>query len=324
MSMSAFFVYAAERSLRQMQAFVPQTLLTLWISLMMTYLLVSKGLLKYLALWSKSLTARVGLPDSVIAASLIAFGSVLGANAMLSQLYHENKITERDAYLGAILNGTSLNVRQIFTYQLPVIIPLLGWKAGSIYLLCFIVTALIRYCYVLFCARSCDLHREISFPVPVKVDSLFSWKKQLYLFAKIACTYLLITFAVIFLFNTGLGEALERMVAPISQILQLPLVLIAPIVIFIFNPIAGSSAVGTLQSHGTVSDLDAILAIIVGSLLLLPFYGFRSGTIARTTSLFGTRLGMKISMTSTLLAVISRLIFLISIMGYKIIASQSY
>ena len=66
------------------------------------------------------------------------------------------------------------------------------------------------------------------------------------------------------------------MVAPISQILQLPLVLIAPIVIFIFNPIAGSSAVGTLQSHGTVSDLDAILAIIVGSLLLLPFYGFRS------------------------------------------------
>ena len=75
-----------------------------------------------------------------------------------------------------------------------------------------------------------------------------------------------------------------------------------------------------MRNSGTVNDIDAVLAVIMGSLLLLPLYGFRSGTIARTISFFGPQLGMKVSATSTTLAIISRLFFLILVMGYKLVS----
>ena len=154
---------AALLTLQQMSGFVHETLLTTFVSLMITYLLVAKGFLKHLADFSKPFTARIGLPDTVIAASLVALGSVLSANAMLSELYRQRQITEKDTYLGAILNGTSLNVKQIFTYQLPIMVPLLGWKAGGIYLLCFVSAAVIRYCYVLFHVRQNSQVRNVDF-----------------------------------------------------------------------------------------------------------------------------------------------------------------
>ena len=315
-------IEAALLTLQQMQEFVPATLLTMFVSLMITYLLMAKGYLKYLAIFSRPFTARLGLPDTVIAASLVAFGSVLSANAMLSELYHKRQITEKDTYLGAILNGTSLNVKQIFTYQLPIMLPLLGWRAGSIYLMCFVSAAIIRYGYVLLHARRSHVARHLDVAQADSKSPQTTIKKQLILFAKIACTYLAITFCVVFLFNAGVGSLFEKMVAPISRALQLPVVLAVPIAVFIFNPIAGAAAVGTLRNNGVVTDVDAVLAVIMGSLLLLPLYGFRSGTIARTVSFFGPKLGMKVSATSTTLAIISRLIFLVLVMGYKAISSH--
>lgn len=311
---------AALLTLQQMSGFVPETLLTTFVSLMITYLLVAKGFLKHLAAFSKPFTARIGLPDTVIAASLVAFGSVLSANAMLSELYRQRQITEKDTYLGAILNRTSLNIKQIFTYQLPIMVPLLGWKAGGIYLLCFLSAAVIRYGYVLFHVRQSKQVRSVDFSQADSHAPRTTMKKQLQLFVKIAGTYLAITFCVVFLFNAGVGVMFEKMVAPISHALQLPVVLAVPIAVFIFNPIAGAAAVGTLRNSGTVNDIDAVLAVIMGSLLLLPLYGFRSGTIARTISFFGPQLGMKVSATSTTLAIISRLFFLILVMGYKLVS----
>jgi hypothetical protein len=197
---------------------------------------------------------------------------------------------------------------------------LLGWKAGGIYLLCFLSAAVIRYGYVLFHVRQSKQVRSVDFSQADSHAPRTTMKKQLQLFVKIAGTYLAITFCVVFLFNAGVGVMFEKMVAPISHALQLPVVLAVPIAVFIFNPIAGAAAVGTLRNSGTVNDIDAVLAVIMGSLLLLPLYGFRSGTIARTISFFGPQLGMKVSATSTTLAIISRLFFLILVMGYKLVS----
>ena len=284
---------------------------------------MDKGLLKALSTLSRPVTARLGLPDTVIAASIVAFGSVLSANAILAELYHKQQVSEKETYLGAILNGTSLNVRQIFTYQLPVMLPLLGWKAGGIYLLCFCSAAVIRYAYVFFYARrGRQFHKLESSTAAVThvPEEKSSIQKQTRLFLKIAITYLVITFCVMFVFNAGASVWFEQMVAPVNAVLQLPVELAVPMAIFIFNPVAGAAAVGSLRSSGSVTDIDAVLAVIVGSLLLLPIYGFRSGTIARTISFFGPKLGLRISTTSTVLALVSRLIFLVLLMLYKLTA----
>lgn len=314
---------------QQMVQFVPKTLLTMLLSMGITHVLIAKGFLRYLSRISQPLTARMGLPETVIAASVLAFGSSLSANAMLAELYRKQQLNEQEAFLGALLNGASINVKEIFTYQLPIMLPLLGWKAGSIYLACFSLAAVMRYAYVLVHARRAKRQRApeqaaasaASTASAVLVAPSSSIRKQLRQFLKIAATYVLITFGVLFVFHAGVGAWFEKMVAPISSVLQLPVAVAVPMAVFIFKPVAGASAISLLRNNGTITDIDAALTVVVGSLLLLPLYGFRSGSIARTVSFFGPRLGFRISATSTSLAIVSRLIFLVLLMGYKLAVS---
>lgn len=314
---------------RQMLQFAPQTLLIMLASMSLTHVLIAKGFLQRLSRISQPLTARMGLPDTVIAASVLAFGSALSANAMLGDLYHKQQINEQEAFLGALLNGASINVKEIFTYQLPIMLPLLGWKVGGIYLACFSLAAVMRYAYVLVHARRAKrqgLSEQGGAPAASTASAVLvapsnSIRRQLRQFLKIAVTYVLITFGVLFVFHAGVGAWFEKMVAPISSALQLPVAVAVPMAVFIFKPVAGASAISLLRNNGTITDIDAALAVIVGSLLLLPLYGFRSGSIARTVSFFGARLGFRISATSTSLAIVSRLIFLVLLMGYKLAAS---
>jgi hypothetical protein len=108
----------------------------------------------------------------------------------------------------------------------------------------------------------------------------------------------------------------EKLVAPINRLLSLPMVLAVPISIFVFSPIAGASAVGTLITSNTISEIDAVLAVIVGSLMLIPIYTLR-GSLSRNIAIFGPKLGIKIVLTSTALAMLSRFIFLIILLLYK-------
>lgn len=316
---------------QQMGQFVPKTLLTMLLSLGITHVLIAKGFLCYLSRISQPLTARMGLPETVIAASVLAFGSALSANAMLAELYRKQQLSEQEAFLGAILNGASINVKEIFTYQLPIMLPLLGWKAGGIYLACFSLTAVMRYAYVLLHARRAKRQQapeQAAAPAASAVSSALltpsgasgSVRKLLLQFLKIALTYVLITFVVLFVFHAGVGAWFEKMVAPISSALQLPVAVAVPMAVFIFKPVAGASAISLLRNNGVITDIDAALAVVVGSLLLLPLYGFRSGSIARTVSFFGSWLGFRISATSTSLAIVSRLIFLVLLMGHKLMA----
>ncbi len=94
------------------------------------------------------------------------------------------------------------------------------------------------------------------------------------------------------------------------------MVLVVPVSIFVFSSIAGVSAAGTLITSNTISEIDAVLTIIVGSLLLIPIYTLR-GSLSHSVAIFGPKLGIKIVLTSTALAMLSRFIFLIVLLIYK-------
>jgi hypothetical protein len=55
---------------------------------------------------------------------------------------------------------------------------------------------------------------------------------------------------------------------------------------------------------------------MVGSLLLLPVFTLRGG-LSRNVSLFGARLGLRIVVFSTGLAMLSRVVFIVTLFIYK-------
>ncbi|MFH1666838.1 MAG: hypothetical protein ABIA17_04625 [Elusimicrobiota bacterium] len=307
-------------TINEMLKFVPKTVFVMFCSLTITYFIIKNGFLSYLCKISRPVTYFLKLPEQAAATSVLAFGSVLSANIMLSEFYQKNIISEEEAYLGALLNGISVTVKEIFTYQFPVIMPILGFKAGLIYFLCFTSAAVIKYFYIYFYLRFSKGNNKIKNDFiqlnEPKSEIELSYKKQIKTFLKLSAVYISVTFLILFALNAGLTVYFEKAVKPINEFLMLPSVLAVPVSIFIFSPVAGASAIGSLLTKNTISDIDAALAIILGSLLLLPLYTLR-GNMSRSVSIFGTKLGIKIVTTSTALTMLSRLIFIVIILIYK-------
>lgn len=310
-------------TLNEMMKFVPKTIFIMFCSLTLTYIIIKKGFLTHLCKISRPVTCFLKLPEHAAASSVLAFGSVLSANIMLSEFHQKNIISEEDAYLGALLNGISVTIKEIFTYQFPVIMPILGLKAGIIYFLCFSSAAVIKYFYIYLYLRFNKNDNRVRNDF-IKLNEQnpkieISYKKQLKTFARLSAVYLSVTFAILFALNAGLTGYFEKAVMPVSGLLNLPSILAVPVATFIFSPIAGASAIGSLLTKHAVFDIDAALAVILGSLLLLPLYTLR-GNMSRSVSIFGTKLGVRIVTTSTALTMLSRVIFIAAILFYKGVA----
>ncbi|MFH1260228.1 MAG: hypothetical protein ABII74_10555 [Elusimicrobiota bacterium] len=307
-------------TINEMLKFVPKTVFVMFCSLTVTYLIIKNGFLSYLGKISRPVTYFLKLPEQAAAASVLAFGSALSANVMLSEFHQKKIISEEEAYLGALLNGASVTVKEIFTYQFPVIMPILGLKAGLIYFLCFTSAAVIKYFYIYLYLRFSKSNDRIKNDFiqlnDPKPEIELSCQKQLKTFLKLSAVYISVTFMILFALNAGLTVYFEKAVKPINEFLRLPSVLALPVSTFIFSPVAGASAIGSLLTKNTISAIDAALAVILGSLLLIPLYTLR-GSMSRSISIFGTKLGVKIATTSTALTMLSRLIFIVLILIYK-------
>ncbi|MFH1153884.1 MAG: hypothetical protein V1793_08710 [Pseudomonadota bacterium] len=307
-------------TLGQMAGFVPRTLLIMFCSMAIAWYVINSPLFTRVCRLSRPLTRLLKLPEAAAATSVLAFGSLVSANILLAQCYRDNLISKSQAYLGALLNGASLNVKEVFTYQIPVILPILGLKAGLLYLCCFASAAVLKWGYIM-------LHTHLVNSEPASVTApaadpasqqpqSVSFRQQVRLFGRLALVYVLVTFVILFLCNHGLNLVFEALVQPINTLLGLPTVVAVPISVFIFSPIAGASALGSLISAQTVTPLDGAMAIMVGSFLLLPIFALR-GSLSRHISIFGPGLGIRIVATSTGLGMLSRLVFVIILHLYK-------
>jgi len=313
------------KTINEMVKFVPNTIFIMFCSITITYIMIKKGLFIYINKIIKPINNILKLPEQITLSSIVAFGSALSANIMLVEFYKMKMITERETYLGAILNSTSVTIKEIFTYQFPIIMPLLGLKSGIIYFFCFVSSIFIKWVYIylyLKCDKKVINQRESgtkdskTFINKQQPKINISYKQQIKLFLKNCSIYIFITFIILYIMNMEITKYFEGLIEPITKILKLPSILIVPIITFIFSPVAGATSISLLLKKECINYIDAVLAIILGSFLLLPFFSLRSG-LAKSISIFGVRLGIKILSTSTILTMISRLIFIVIIIIYK-------
>ena len=66
-------------------------------------------------------------------------------------------------------------------------------------------------------------------------------------------------------------------------------------------------------SNGSISEVKALIVLMLGSMFMLPFYSIRS-LMPNYTSVFGMRLGLSLVVISTGISVLVRLMVLIVLM----------
>jgi hypothetical protein len=295
------------------------TMTTVFVMLFITGILTEMGAFQRISYLARPLASIAHLPAVSASTFVISLGSALAANTVIARMKDEGHLSERQAFLSAVMNSVPVYFRELFTYQLAFVVPVLGIFVGGVYAFVAVSTGLIKMILVMVLGRiylpgglTSDL--EIDRPKPGKSivqaakRSLIGQKR---IFIRISALYFFMTFMVLYLNDAGILQSLD--VHPIAQMFRVPPETVIPLTIYVASPKAGITLLGPMIHNGSISETKALIVLMLGSLFMLPAYALRS-LMPNYTSVFGMRLGLTLVAVSTGISVFVRFVVLIALL----------
>ena len=292
------------------------TMTTVFVMLFITGMMTEMGLFQRLSYLSRPLVSLSHLPSAAASTFMVSFGSTIAANTMSARLKEEGHLSDRQVFFSAIMNGVPVYFRELFTYQLAFVVPILGICVGGIYAAVSISAGIIRLILVMILGRAYLKVDEESSPQMAESPegrnlrdaALRSLLGQKQIFFRMTALYFIMTLLVLYLNNEGLFQSLD--VLPIAHFFGVPPVTVIPITIYVASPKAGMTLLGPMIQNGNISEVQALIVLMLGSMFMLPVYAIKS-LMPNYTSVFGMRLGLSLVVVSTGINVLVRLLVLI-------------
>lgn len=294
-------------------------LIVIFIGLFGTAILIELGLMQRLSRFASPIFRFTNLPDTCASSFVVSMGSTVAANTMVVNFRDSGCINNREAMLCAVMNSTPAYVREIFTYQIPIVLPALGPVVGGFYVMVFIVTAIVKVTTVVVLSKlllkknPCKFEETITEKkVSLREAVARSLRKNKKLFMKISVVYLAMTTLVFYLRDRGAFEIFS--VLPLADIFGIPPESIVPLTSFVASPILGISLLGPMLSNNGISPLQAMIVLMLGSMFMLPIFSIRT-LLPRYISIFGARTGIGIVTFSTGISVLVRFVILLVLLS---------
>ncbi|MFB3766208.1 MAG: nucleoside recognition protein [Methanotrichaceae archaeon] len=295
------------------------TIATVFLMLFITGIMTEMGVFESISHLARPIASVSRLPEVSASTFVVSLGSALAANTMIARMREEGHLSERQTFLCAIMNSVPVYFRELFTYQLAFVVPVLGLFVGGVYAIVAVSTGIIKLLLVMILGRaylSGDpvASLKIQPPQPKKdivQAAVKSLKGQSKLFLRIAALYFFMTFLVLYMNEEGILQSLNTL--PLSHLFGVPPETVVPLTIYIASPKAGITLLGPMIQNGSITEAKALIVLMLGSLFMLPVYSIRS-LMPNYTSVFGMRLGLSLVVISTGISVFVRLIVLVALL----------
>jgi hypothetical protein len=299
--------------------FALPVLVMIFIGLIGTGMLVELGLMQKFSRLVSPIFAYTNLPDTCASAFVVSIGSTVAANSMLFQAKKDNCLDDNETLLCAMMNATPAYFRELFTYQIPIVLPALGLIVGGFYTFVFIATAIIKILVIALASKLFLKGKSCKAPETTNVQKVtwksafvHSLKKEIRPFLRISGTYLIATAVVFILQEQGAFKFLS--VLPLAEFFKIPPESIIPLTSYVASPILGISMLGPMIQSGGITNIQAMIVLMLGSMFMLPIFAIRS-QLPQKIAIFGTRLGTRIVLYSTLISVLVRLVLLMILLN---------
>lgn len=304
--------------------FALPVLVMIFVGLVGTSVLVELGLMQRFSKLVSPIFAYTNLPEICASTFIVSIGSADAANSMLLQAKKENCLNDREVLLGSMMNTTPAYFRELFTYQIPIVLPALGPIVGGFYSLVFVVTAVLKILIIAVASKlflkgnSCKVpedhskEKQSKEKVSLKTSFKRSFKNDFRLFLKIAGVYLIATTVIFVLQEQGTFEIFS--VLPLAEMFKIPQETIVPLTSYVASPILGISLLGPMIHSGEMTNVQAMIVLMLGSMFMLPIFAIRS-QIPRKVAIFGTSLGVQIVAYSTAISILVRLVILLILLS---------
>ena len=295
------------------------TMITVFLMLFVTGVMTEMGVFQRVSHLARPLVSISRLPAASASTFVVSLGSALAANTMIARLKDEGQMSERQAFLSALMNSVPVYFRELFTYQLAFVVPVLGIYVGGAYAIVSVSTGLIKLLLVMVLGRAylaADAVSSMEWVAPQEKKSITEAAKkslqgQSRIFLRIAALYFIMTFLVLYLNEEGILQSLN--VLSVADFFRIPPETVIPLTIYVASPKAGITLLGPMIQNGGISELKALMVLMLGSLFMLPAYSIRS-MMPNYTSIFGMRMGFSLVAVSTVISVLVRLLVLVALM----------
>ncbi len=295
--------------------FAVPVLITIFLGLFFGGILMETGMLSRISSISRPLVSIAHLPEICATSFVVSIGSTVAANGMIARFREDELLEDREVFLCAMTNSIPAYVREIFTYQIPIVVPALGIAAGGMYAFIFMITALVKVILVIVLGRLLFEERSYgvqsysrSGSVSIRRATAKVLRGQAKMFGRISLVYILMTLMVFALKDQGFFEVLS--VLPLADLFGIPPESIVPLTSYVASPILGLSMLGPMIHSGSISDIQALVVLMLGSMFMLPVFAIRS-MVPNYTALFGPRTGLTVVAISTGISMFVRLAFLL-------------
>lgn len=298
----------------------------MFLSLFGIELFMQMGLMKHLKPIGAPVARFANLPSESALSFLAAIGSMIAAHTMSAQFHADQKLSDAQLRLTGVLNTVPFHFKETLTFQLPIVLPLLGVRLAMIYIAAFWLTGIIKIVFIVVWGRlrlepaarsfdafdklECDPADADCFPRTFMQLLRDTWTARYKMFFRMVGTLALITFIIQILMQTGLLSGMEALIAPVTGIFNLPAAVIGPVSAYIFSPTAGITYMSNLLGEYMVTPYQAIVSLMAGSLLMIPVTRIRR-TLPRYTAIYGLKNGFSICALTTGFSMLARVVILI-------------
>ncbi len=319
------FLISAEYTLR----LVGKLGAVMFVSLFGIEILMQMGLMTYLRPMGKPVAKLANLPSESALTFLSAVGSMIAAHTMAARFHQDGKLTDPELMLTGVLNTVPFHFKETLTFQLPIVLPLLGAELCMIYITAFWLAGLIKLGFVVVYGRlrmapqadredafdrlSCRMDDPDCVREPFVEIAKNAWRLRKKMFFRMVLLLAIVTLIVQLLMNSGTMQMIEKLILPLTRLFSLPPAVVGPVSAYIFSPTVGITFMSNLMGENMVTGFQAIVALLAAGLLMIPVTRLRR-TLPRYMAIFGMKNGAVICGVTTALSMSSRVIVLIGVL----------
>jgi hypothetical protein len=274
------------------------------VGLTLANLAVAFGAVRHIAGFAQPLTGPANLPDEVGTAILATTASPTAGYGMLKEYRDAGVLDDRATLVAVTVNTFFGFVQHIFTFYVPVLIPILGLRVGAMYvgaraaISLAITLAGVVAGAVLLSRENVGSAADADVELPGDDDrekreavrsSLRKTAQKLQrIIPRLAVVYTL----VVYLTTTYDVTALTAVAQPLTDVVGLPSASVPVVAIFAVDTTSGSLAIAPLVP-GTFTARQAVATMLVGGIVSFAVSTFKR-SIPFQYGIWGARFGSKV------------------------------
>jgi hypothetical protein len=285
------------------------------ISMFVMNYIINTGIMAKVSEIMEPFTKHLNINPFSISSILVCFFSPTVGYSILAEGLKDKKLNEKELIGTSLANSFPSVLSHIFTFFIPVVIPILGFT-GVIFVLIRLGVAFTKS--IMGITYLTMISKKNNFEVPEKMSKLNkkenlkkSLKSTLRFSRRLIPVMFITMFLVIFLSKIGAFNYLNNLVKPITNMLGLnPNIGILSLT-EIMNVQAAIVMAGGFLNENILNSKEILVGLIIGNVLTFSTR-YVKHSLPLHVSLFGTKLGTKIVMIN---AVITLLLDIFVVIG---------